>query len=213
MSAPSKTYINQLVKIQPEESQASTSELNLTPERVIVRSEAKGKGYRATTKVKGLSSEIFNVSAADAVHIGGRQYFNNRKRRGCTSPTESETVARYQRVSMGTWETHCISAEKQICEDKPENGEDAQTIQWESDQFIVAMKQANPCGAKGLTKKPQCEETSSQTKSWKRGVNEITSFNHFTVSERVSLKSRMRENCTSGSVRGFIVSFDIRRWL
>ena len=84
MSAPSTAYINQLVtcppnkfygrrEVQPEVSLASTLELNLTPGRVIVLREAKGKGYWATTQVKVLSSEIFLIIEADTFHGGGKQ--------------------------------------------------------------------------------------------------------------------------------------------
>jgi len=55
---------------------------------------------------------------------------------------------------MGTWETQYISAEKQICEDKPEKGKDTQKMYWESDQFIVVKKSRKWDGAKGLTRKP-----------------------------------------------------------
>ena len=222
MSAPSRAYINRLVKVQPEASPASTLEPNLTPERVIVLREAKGKGHRATTRVKVLSSEMFNVLEADAVHESGRQHFNNRERRGCIRPTESESVARCQRVSIGTWETHCISAERQICEDKPGNGEDTQKMQWESDQFIVAKKSRNWDGAKGLTVKPKEVGNIHRSLNWNMDANGTLSMTSDFLGQ-VWLKSRMRvedsdrvfglwrESRTSGSVRGFMVNSERRR--
>jgi len=38
-----------------------------------------------------------------------------------------------------------------VCVVKPINGKAAQMTYWESDQFIVLMKQGNACGGKGLT--------------------------------------------------------------
>ena len=38
-----------------------------------------------------------------------------------------------------------------ICGVKPMNGKISQMAYWESDQFIVLMKQGNACGGKGLT--------------------------------------------------------------
>ena len=38
-----------------------------------------------------------------------------------------------------------------VCDIKPMNGEILQTAFWESDQFVVLMKQGNACGRKGLT--------------------------------------------------------------
>jgi len=138
LSAPSKTYTFQLVKIQPEERLATTSELNLAPSLVMSCREVKGMGYWAATQVKELSSEITIVSVADAVHLSGRQYSHNRYRRGDENPTESKTVARYQRNGVGTREAQCIPVK--VCDDKPENGKESQKMHWESDQSIVVMK-------------------------------------------------------------------------
>ncbi len=59
--------ISSMVKIQPEERLASTSELNLASSLVTGCSEAKGMGYWAATQVKGLSPEIIVISEADVV--------------------------------------------------------------------------------------------------------------------------------------------------
>jgi len=80
MGAPSKVYVFQLVKIQPEQRLAITSELNLAPSLVTSYREVKAMGYRASTQVKGLRSESTIVSIADAVHQSGRQYSRNRYR-------------------------------------------------------------------------------------------------------------------------------------
>ena len=69
---------------------------------------------------------------------------------GDVSPTGSKTVAWFQTEIMGTREAqnalHC-----EVCDVKPMNGETLQMASWESDQFIVLMKQGNACGGKGLT--------------------------------------------------------------
>jgi transposase len=62
-----KLMISSMVKIQPEERLASTSELNLASSLVTGCSEAKGMGYWAATQVKGLSPEIVVVSEVDVV--------------------------------------------------------------------------------------------------------------------------------------------------
>jgi transposase len=62
-----KLMISSMVKIQPEERLASTSELNLASSLVTGCSEAKGMGYWAATQVKGLSPEIIDVSEVDVV--------------------------------------------------------------------------------------------------------------------------------------------------
>jgi len=67
--APSKVCNIQLVKIQPEERIAITSEQAFAPDKITYLREAKGEGYRATTQVKGLSAEIVVMSEANAFHF------------------------------------------------------------------------------------------------------------------------------------------------
>jgi hypothetical protein len=52
--------------------------------------------------------------------------------------------------TLGTRETQ-YAFPKGICDIKPMNGEILQTAFWESDQFVVLMKQGNACEGKGLT--------------------------------------------------------------
>ncbi|MBU3966556.1 MAG: hypothetical protein KKG76_04140 [Euryarchaeota archaeon] len=66
------------------------------------------------------------------------------------SPTGSKTAAWYQMESMGTRETQ-NAFPKGICDIKPINGKILQITFWESDQFVVLLKQGNSCGGKGLT--------------------------------------------------------------
>ena len=71
-------------------------------------------------------------------------------RRGVVSPTGSKTAAWYQTEIMGTRETqYALHAGE--CDIKPINGEILQIAFWESDQFVVLLKQGNSCGGKGLT--------------------------------------------------------------
>jgi hypothetical protein len=71
-------------------------------------------------------------------------------RQGDVSPTGSKTAAWYQMETMGTRETQ-YALPKGVCDIKPMNGKILQTAYWESDQFVVLLKQGNSCGGKGLT--------------------------------------------------------------
>lgn len=66
------------------------------------------------------------------------------------SPTGSKTAAWYQMENMGTRETQ-DALPKGVCDIKPINGKISQIAFWESDQFVVLLKQSNFCGGKGLT--------------------------------------------------------------
>ena len=215
MSMPSKIYNIRLVQIQPEERLAATSELNLASSLVTGCGEARGMGYWAATQVKGLSHEIFIVPEADVVLLT----------EGCTliadsligtwqgdaSPAGSETVARYQMDIMGTREGQSVLLTG-VCPIKPINGKIVQTTLWESDQFIVPAKRGNACGGKGLAVEPLGQGHIHRTK---RRVKDGNKTGHITYPENdreVLLKSRMRENLKSGSVRGLIAASE-RRWL
>jgi len=52
---------------------------------------------------------------------------------------------------MGTREAHYVLLSDEVCAIKPINGKIPQTAYWESDQFIIPLKQGNSCGGKGLT--------------------------------------------------------------
>jgi len=56
---------------------------------------------------------------------------------------------------MGTREAQYVLPDPHIgagvCVIKPIDGEIPQRAYWESDQFIVPLKQGNACGGKGLT--------------------------------------------------------------
>ncbi|KAF5431142.1 hypothetical protein C5S36_11260 [Candidatus Methanophagaceae archaeon] len=143
----------QLVKIQPEERLATSSELNPASCLVTGCGEAGGMGYWAATQVKGLSPKIFIVPEADVVVLteGSTLIADSPigTWQGDASPAGSETVARYQTDIMGTRETQSVLLTG-VCAVKPINGKIAQTTLWESDQFIVPEKQGNACRGKGL---------------------------------------------------------------
>ena len=155
--------LSSLVKVRPEERLATTSELNPAPSLVTGCGEARGMGYWAATQVKGLSPEMFSVSAADAVLIAegstliavspNLQSWNRAGSpgtwRGDASPTGSETVARYHRDSLGTREAPCALLTG-VCPIKPINDKIVQMALGESDQLIVPKKQGNAGGGKGL---------------------------------------------------------------
>ncbi len=123
-------------------------------------------GYQAATEVKVISPEILTILEADvlcmtegSIHITISRHLQswNISRelwdmtwQGDVSPTGSKTAAWYQMETMGTREAqgvlHC-----EVCDVKPMNGEALQMTLWESDQFIVPMKQGNACRGKGLT--------------------------------------------------------------
>ena len=71
-------------------------------------------------------------------------------RQGDVSPTGSKTAAWYQTETMGTRETQ-YALPSGVYDIKPMNGKILQMAFWESDQFVVLLKQGNSCRGKGLT--------------------------------------------------------------
>ena len=225
MSVPSKIHNIQLVKIQPEERLAATSELNLAFSLVTGCGEAKGMGYWAATQAKGFSPEIHVVSEADVVHLTegsiliadspNLQSWNvagsSGTWQGDASPTGSKTVARYQMDIMGTREGQSVLLTG-VCPIKPINGKIVQTTLWESDQFIVPVKRGNACGGKGLAVEPLGQGHIHRTKRRVKDGNKTGLITYLENGREVLLKSRMRENLKSGSVRGLIAASG-RRWL
>jgi len=222
---PSKIHNSQLVKIQPEERLAATSELNLAFCLVTGSDEAKGRGYWAATQVKGLSPEIFVVSMVDVVHLTEDSTLiavspnlqswkiagSSGTLRGDASSTGSETVARYQMDIMGTRESQSVLL-MGVCAIKPIDGKIVQTTLWESDQLIVPMKQGNAYGGKGLAVEPLGQGHIHRTKRRVKDGNKTGLITYPVNGREVLLKSRMRENLKSGSVRGLIAASG-RRWL
>jgi len=154
------------VKIQPGERLATTSELNPAPSLVTGCCEAGGMGYQAATEVKVISPEILIILEADvlcmtegSIHTtisSNLRSWNiavsSGTWQGDVSPTGSKTAACYQTETMGTREAqYALPTRVGVCVIKPMNGKIAQMAYWESDQFIVPMKQGNAYGGKGLT--------------------------------------------------------------
>ncbi len=114
-------------------------------------------------EVKVISPEILMILEADVIcvtegsnhiteikHLQSWDIAESCERQGVVSPTGSKTAAWYQMENMGTRETQ-DALPKGVCDIKPINGEILQIIFWESDQFVVLLKQGNSCGGKGLT--------------------------------------------------------------
>ena len=133
---PSKAHTRQLVKIQPEERLATTSELKPAPSLVTDWCEAGGMGYQAITEVKVISPEISQFSEADVICVTeGSIYItissnlrswniaaSSGTRQGDVSPTGSQAVAWYQMEIMGTREAHSALLTVGVCDVKPING-------------------------------------------------------------------------------------------
>jgi len=96
------------------------------------------------------------------------------------------------------------------------NGKILQTTLWGSDQLIVPKKQSNARGGKGLAVEPLGPGHISALKGRLR-MSKNWTHNLLRNGREVLLKSRMRENLKSGSVRGLIVATGQnnpkRRWL
>ncbi len=115
-------------------------------------------------EVKVISPEILKILEADVIRVTeGSNYITEIKhlqswdiaessatRQGEVSPAGSKTAAWYQTETMGTRETQ-YALPKRVCDIKPMNGKILQIAFWESDQFVVLLKQGNACGGKGLT--------------------------------------------------------------
>ena len=114
--------------------------------------------------MKVISHEILSILEAEVIRVTEGSNHNtaikqlqswniaesSAARRGVVSPTGSKTAAWYQTENMGTRETQ-NAIPKGVCDIKPINGKISQLAFWESDQFIVLLKQGNSCGGKGLT--------------------------------------------------------------
>ena len=103
--------------------------------------------------------------------------------------------------NMGTRETQ-DALSKGVCNIKPINGKILQITFWESDQFVVPLKQGNSCGGKGLTVEPLRQGSILRTLMRIKDDNKTGLKTYLEKDGEVLLKSRMREIFTSGSVRG-----------
>ena len=94
----------------------------------------------------------------------------------------------------------------------PCSGEIVQTTLWESDQLIVPKKRGNACGGKGLAVEPLRQGHIFCTQRQVMDGNETGLITYPENDREVLLRSRMRGNLKSGSVRGLIAASG-RRWL
>ena len=74
---------------------------------------------QAATQVKVLSSENFNISEADAIHVCGRQNSRTDKGEVSVALTGSETAAWNREDDLGTWETQGVTQRIELGSDKP----------------------------------------------------------------------------------------------
>jgi len=86
------------------------------------------------------------------------------------------------------------------------NGKILQMTLWEPDQLIVPKKQGNACRGKGLAVEPLGQGHIHRTKRRVKDGNKTELITYPENDRVVLLKSRMRENLKSGSVRGLIVT-------
>lgn len=145
--------------------------------------------YRAIPQGKGLSLEMPVVSVADTVHLVASNSLITAMR-GYKTPTGSETMARYQKDRLGTRESHNVSVLSGYELFKPEEGKITQMTLWQSDKPIVAMKQSNVCGAKGLT--GMRRDLRDTTASLRPGVQLSTKLKSLTLRARENPKYRFR---------------------
>ena len=113
------------------------------------------------------------------------------------SPTGSKTAAWYQTETMGTREAKCallvLLIGAGVCAIKPMNGKIPQMAYWESDQFIVLMKQGNACGGKGLTVEPLRQGHIFRTQMRVKDGNKTVLITYLEKDGEVLLKSRTRD--------------------
>jgi hypothetical protein len=164
---------------------------------------------RATTQVKVLSPETPVVPVAEAVLSAAGSILVT-VMRGNANLAGSKSVARHQRVNIGTRETRHVLRWLSTVSTSPRKARLARRHGEESDKPIVVMKPGNAGGAKGLTGEPRNRDTLSGHGTGQRETTKLHSMTHSTEGEEVYLKSRMREICKSGSVRGLVV--DAARW-
>jgi len=81
---------------------------------------------------------------------------------------------------------------------------------WESDQPIVPEKRGNARGGKELADEPLGQGYIHRTKRRVKDGNKTGPITYPENHREVLLKSQMRENLTSGSVRGLIAAFGRR---
>ena len=136
--------------IQPGERLATTPVPSSAREEVTNLVKPEEGRDQAITQVKVLSTEITNVTEADAVHFEEGSMGKTAKGEVVSTPSVSKAMAGYQKESAGTGETRNVP-QAEVCNNKPIDGKEIQKTLRESDQFIVPEKSRNGDGGKGLT--------------------------------------------------------------
>ena len=110
----------------------------------------------SSENLKNLEADVFCVTEGSNHDTAIKQLQSwdiaesSATRQGEVNPTGSKTAAWYQTETTGTWETQKALL-KGVCDIKPMNGKISKKAFWESDQFVVLLKQGNACGGKELT--------------------------------------------------------------
>ncbi|MEO0106577.1 MAG: hypothetical protein ABIL70_01705 [candidate division WOR-3 bacterium] len=147
------------------------------PVRYKLSDRVNPEGYLLSNRVKGLSPAL----SYGLIVIYNNLFFTfcdalNSSAMRESESAGSETVASYQMERLGTWESHNVPEKVWVAGQasiayKPEEGEAIQMTLWQSDKPIVARKQSNVCGAKGLTGRPFGRGHNRQAQNWRTVVN------------------------------------------
>ena len=210
---PGKVHIIQLVNTLPEKGLPAPSG-NIASRQVTVCSETNGVGYRTVTQVKGLNPEITIMPTDDIVQsTKGGDFVTANQWQGNECPTGYETMVRYQMDILGIREAQSVPPIG-VCAIKPTCGKVVQTILWAlrmflirlfkslTGQLIVSLKRDNACGGKGLAVEPLGQGHIHPTEWWVKDGNKMELTTYQENDRKVPLKSGMRENLKSCSVRG-----------
>ena len=108
-----------LWEVQPQQSLATSCVANSAYREVTTCVQPERARYQAVTKVKRLSPEMSSVSTVEVVHLTEDSVPVPVSRRGDKSLTESETIAWYQRDTIGTWETKKVPKDDRVWGSSP----------------------------------------------------------------------------------------------
>lgn len=110
----------------------------------------------SSENLKNLEADVIRVTEGSNHDTANKQLRSwdiaksSAPRQGEVNPTGSKTAAWYQTETTGTRETQKALL-KGVYDIKSINGKISKKVFWESDQFVILLKQGNACGRKGLT--------------------------------------------------------------
>jgi len=163
-------------EVHPHQRLAPRCVGNSAAEEVTNLSKPEGTSFEAVTQVKVLSPEKTIVSEAEAFHLAEGSSRVTDRRRDDATLTGSKSTASKQKDEAGTWET-LQASQIEICFSKSGGDKPEQKVCRESDKPIVARKQGNACGAKGLTVAVWEErDTSSTLRGGQRKSTKLSSL-------------------------------------